>query len=87
MSRAPPGPPPTLGDLVAVDMVISTWCQVCQSFGRQIEPAELVAFFGPDMLATALEGMLRCGRCGERQGEIRVTPRTVPFSKDWKDRR
>jgi hypothetical protein len=40
---------------------------VCQSWGETIEPVNLIAHYGPDMLTIDVEPLLRCGRCSERQ--------------------
>jgi hypothetical protein len=46
---------------------------------RTIAPAELVARFGEGFPTKDVEPYLRCARCGQREGEIRVAPRMAMF--------
>jgi len=75
-----PGPLPTLGSHLRADVVFSIWCATCQSFGRKIEPAELIVRFGDAFLTKDVERHLCRTRCGQRSGEIIVSPRLAPFT-------
>ncbi len=73
----PTGPPPTLAYLQRSGLYLHTWCTVCRKFGRDLDPEPLIARFGPGMSLAELTARLRCERCGERTGEIRVAVRNL----------
>jgi hypothetical protein len=56
-------------------VIYHVWCNTCRSWGRSIEPAEVIARFGQDMLAIDVEQHLRCSRCRQNDAEMKVAPK------------
>jgi hypothetical protein len=73
----PTGPPPTLGYLQREGLYLQAWCTVCRQFGHDLDPAPLIARFGPAMTLAALTARLRCARCGRRAAETKVAVRNL----------
>jgi hypothetical protein len=69
---------PTLADLLRVGHDLTTWCPRCQVFGETLRTEDLIARFGPDMLAIDVDARLRCRRCGGKGGETRISVRNMP---------
>lgn len=62
--RSAAGVPTTLGSHHRAGVVFNVWCAVCQTHGREVVPAELVAQFGEGFVTKDVEPYMRCDRCG-----------------------
>ena len=77
------GPPPTLGRLVANRQDLTPWCESCGRLGATLRAEDLVARFGPDMLALHVARHLKCAKCGSKNVTTRVSVRNAPFSPGY----
>jgi len=67
----PRGKPPTLGGLKDYGHRLAAGCGECQHTAK-LDLDALIERFGRDLEAIALNGHLRCQRCGKLNGRIQV---------------
>jgi DNA-directed RNA polymerase subunit RPC12/RpoP len=75
-----PGPA-TLGTTARAHLLLHVWCNDCRH-RVDIDPGEQALRYGPGLAVPEWASRLTCSRCGSRQVDFVVTPRSTGGTED-----